>query len=95
MDAYTKARDNAVAVRRIYSRGFAFPEWTLQGDEWAAADFKSTVVLYHADASLADVQLLATQREPCNIAMGRHYDADAMEKHFELRYQACYGAPRA
>lgn len=72
--------DAAKKVREIYVTGYAFPAWVL--DHWDVHDFKSTTILYHADDSLDKVKLLATQREPCNIAMRRLYDENAMEAAF-------------
>jgi hypothetical protein len=73
----------AARVRSIYAPGFAFPEWVLT--RWNQHDFASATVLYHAADSLSTVQKLATEREPCNIAMRRMYDQAAMQAAFGWR----------
>jgi hypothetical protein len=76
---------NACLVREVYQPGFAFPAWVLNEDEWRTAAFTETVVFFHSQDSLAEVQKLATEREPCNIAMSRMYDESAMLQHFGWR----------
>ena len=52
---------------------------------WARHAFDKTVVYYDRSDSLSDVQRLVREREPVNIAMQRHYDAEELEAAFGYR----------
>lgn len=82
-------------VRAVYAAGYEFPDWATE--ELLARKFDilpRVVVLYDADANLASVQAVATEREPAtesepaNNSMQRHYDKDLMEQHFGWRTAA-------
>ena len=79
---FTAEYRNACSVREVYHHGYPFPKWVLDKEEWRDAAFADTVVFFHASDTLQEVQMLATEREPCNIAMQRMYDEGEMLKRF-------------
>ena len=67
------AFESAIAIRDIYTPGFEFSKWVVDETLWNTFRFADTIVFYHKEDSLEDVKRMATEREPCNIAMNRHY----------------------
>jgi len=79
----------ALALWSAYDAGYAFPRWALEpAVVWAYG--AATRVFHHAGADVHAVRTLAEQREPCNIAMHRHYDQTKMSREFGYRVGA-YG----
>jgi len=70
----------AKELRKIYDKGFAFPQWTCDLSLWHVLDWYATSVFY--DDRLPMVKKLLLEREPCNINMERLYDQKQMKKVF-------------
>lgn len=70
----------AKELRKIYDKGFAFPQWTCDLSLWHVLDWYATSVFY--DDRLPMVKKLLLEREPCNIDMKRMYDQQKMKKVF-------------
>lgn len=77
----------AEKIREIYNPGYQFSDWVVK-EKWNDSHFKDTVVYYNVDDELNDVIKLTIQREPCNIAMVRHYNEPLLEKCFGWSYGA-------
>ena len=71
-------------MRKIYTHGFEFSDWVVK-EKWNDSHFKDTVVYYNVVDDLNDVIKLTIQREPCNIAMRRHYDGLQLQTDFGWR----------
>ena len=65
-----------------------FPTWVLHPKMWKTHNFSDTVIFYHKEDTLEDVKRVALEREPCNIAMRRLYDTDAMARRFGWKFGA-------
>jgi len=78
----------ATAFRDTYYKRYEFSEWVLDPKLWSTYAWQDTVVLYHKEDSLEDVQTLVTRREPCNIGLDRLYDETRLEQHFGYRQGA-------
>eukprot|EP00927_Polykrikos_kofoidii_P044167 TRINITY_DN3820_c0_g1_i1.p1 TRINITY_DN3820_c0_g1~~TRINITY_DN3820_c0_g1_i1.p1 ORF type:complete len:323 (+),score=43.32 TRINITY_DN3820_c0_g1_i1:150-1118(+) len=78
---------------RVYTKGYAFPMWSI--DMLEAGDLESyaatVTVFYLARDDFSLVKKMATEREPCNIAMNRLYDANMLHEMAGYRSGA-YGA---
>lgn len=75
----------AARLRGVYHAGYAFPEWSIAA---VAADpglLRGARVYHDAGADAALVRRVATEREPVNIAGGRHYRQAALERLFGWR----------
>eukprot|EP00927_Polykrikos_kofoidii_P003011 TRINITY_DN111_c0_g1_i1.p1 TRINITY_DN111_c0_g1~~TRINITY_DN111_c0_g1_i1.p1 ORF type:complete len:393 (-),score=46.25 TRINITY_DN111_c0_g1_i1:21-1199(-) len=72
--------DRATQLFGVYENEYAPPQWSLSLlADGKLDDFAKTVLVYYSrEDNLQDVKLVAFQREPVNIAMERHYDADAL-----------------
>lgn len=84
MTELTKAQQ----VFSIYYPRHHFPEWVLDKTEWDSFHFADTIVFYHNYDDFKDVKKLITEREPCNIGMGRMYDIAKMQSTFGWSYGA-------
>ena len=81
----SQALENYANIVDVYDPGFKPPEWVLEKRENLLQVYgKHSIVLY-TGGSLEDVRRLATQREPVNMAMDRHYDEEKLYKYF--RYE--------
>lgn len=72
---------SAQLLRSVYHQGFEFPEWTfsvLSSKEYST----KAVILYDSKDSLSLIKVLATHREPTNIAGSRLYDRKKMKEYF-------------
>eukprot|EP00927_Polykrikos_kofoidii_P045934 TRINITY_DN40084_c0_g2_i1.p1 TRINITY_DN40084_c0_g2~~TRINITY_DN40084_c0_g2_i1.p1 ORF type:complete len:392 (-),score=54.29 TRINITY_DN40084_c0_g2_i1:35-1210(-) len=72
--------DRATQLFGVYESRYAPPRWSLSllTDGKLEEFAKSVVVYYLPEDRLEDVKLMTFQREPVNIAMERHYDANAL-----------------
>lgn len=87
----------AEAMWSVYDRGYAFPVWSLQMLKSGKLDnlLKETTVYYKACDSFADVQRVATEREPVNIGMWRFYNKQELNTLFGYRRGAYAESSRA
>lgn len=72
---------SAQLLHSVYHLGFEFPEWTfsvLSSEEYPT----KAMILYDFKDSLSVVKVLATHREPVNIAGSRLYDRKKMKEYF-------------
>lgn len=76
----TRSRESAFFA--TYRHGYAPPEWSKDTYRTGGAP---CIVLYDDADDERQVQLLATQREPVNIAMQRQYDQAALHELFGYR----------
>lgn len=73
---------NAIAIRNIYHPQYRFPEWLIDAALWDDYSWSDTTIFCHKGDDAAQVKALVTMREPCNIAMRRHYSEAALQKAF-------------
>ena len=79
------AISNADKLYECYEPGYAFPKWCLsfiKNDNYINKYANKSIVYFDNDTDLNDAKLLAKQREPVNIEMGRSYDKEKLEKYF-------------
>lgn len=82
-------------IREIYFERYAFPDWILRVKKTMYNKYaKTCIVLYNSDdnesTTLENVKLLMENREPTNIAMGRLYDSNKLNKILGYK-QGVYG----
>lgn len=68
----TKENDvikNAFAIRKIYNRGYEFPEWSIAILKKYESSLCPLSKVYYSDGTLEDAMSLTREREPVNIAM--------------------------
>tara|TARA_Y100000389_G_scaffold203644_1_gene252851 strand:- start:1150 stop:2781 length:1632 start_codon:yes stop_codon:yes gene_type:complete len=74
--------ENYAKIVDVYYPKFKPPEWVLEKRKNLLQYYgKHSIVLY-TGGSLEDVRRLATEREPVNIAMERHYDKEKLYNYF-------------
>ena len=78
------------ALFAAYSPRYAPEAWVKEPAELAKLDWGAVRVYHNSADDIAQVELVATQREPTNIAMERLYDADKLEALAGYRWGA-YG----
>ncbi len=74
--------DSAIKIRKMYMPGFEFPEWVIDEKHWDNHKFDDTIVFCNKHDSIEDVELMITQREPCNISNRRLYDENKLKETF-------------
>ena len=67
-------------MRGLYDRDAAFPGWSCFKE--LNLDFRATRVFYDEKDKLVDIKRLALEREPCNIAMSKHFDEAKLQTQF-------------
>lgn len=74
-------------IYNIYDKGYEFPIWILN-DDWNTYDLADTTVFYFnnddnvEDEFLTNVKTMTIEREPCNIALTRHYNKSKLITQF-------------
>ena len=67
-------------MRGLYDQDAAFPGWSCFKE--LNLDFRATRVFYDEKDKLVDIKRLALEREPCNIAMSKHFDEAKLQTQF-------------
>jgi hypothetical protein len=78
----TTLLEKAAILRQIYYERYAFSEWVLDAKLWVNYSWNETVVFYNSADNIDTIKRLLTYREPCNIAMHREYNEQAMKTNF-------------
>ena len=78
---------NALALYKVYLKGYAFPEWTIRAKMEDSQKNKnryaeSVTVYFDRNHDQEVIQKLLEQREPVNIEMERHYSQPEMQNAF-------------
>jgi hypothetical protein len=79
------AISNANKLYKCYNPEYAFPKWCIsfiKNDNYINEYADKSIVYFDNDTDLTDAQLLAKQREPVNIGMGRSYDQEKLKTYF-------------
>eukprot|EP00811_Abedinium_folium_P036552 NODE_9251_length_1436_cov_14.540871.p1 GENE.NODE_9251_length_1436_cov_14.540871~~NODE_9251_length_1436_cov_14.540871.p1 ORF type:complete len:365 (+),score=58.40 NODE_9251_length_1436_cov_14.540871:97-1095(+) len=84
--------ENARRMQQLYDPKFRYPDWSIEMLERGqlSENMRRTVVYHLTSDDIALVQEVAREREPCNIAMCRHYNEQGLEAAFGYR-RGAYG----
>ncbi|CAE7524706.1 unnamed protein product [Symbiodinium natans] len=87
---WDECHQRALALQCSYLEGACLADWVLQSlSKGMLQDYAATAVLFHAAADdRAIVELMARQREPCNVGMQRRYDPNVLEAKLGYKFGA-------